>query len=94
MDTVRQQLKIFSSQYNLYMKSGVALQSNLISLTNNNELFTSPERSGGRQKWAVSLLCFDFQGDFPLIPARLDLLDHPIHSHAQAALCRQQPRTL
>lgn len=33
MDAVRQQLKIFSRQYNLYMKSRVALQSNLISLT-------------------------------------------------------------
>lgn len=33
MDALRQQLKIFSRQYNLYIKSCVALQSNLISLT-------------------------------------------------------------
>lgn len=55
MDAVRQQLKIFSCQYNLYMKSSVALQSNLISLTDKvfpgvNELFSSPERADGRQK--------------------------------------------
>ena len=48
VDAVRQQLKIFSRQYNLYMKSSVALQSNLISLSDKvfpgvNELFTSPE---------------------------------------------------
>ena len=33
MDAIRQQLKIFSRQYNLYMKSSVALQSNLVFLT-------------------------------------------------------------
>lgn len=63
MDTVRQQLKIFSRQYNLYMKSGVALQSNLISLTDKvfpgaNELFTSPERADGHQKWVDFLTAF------------------------------------
>lgn len=63
MDTVRQQLKLFSRQYNLYMKSSVALQSNLISLTDKvfpgvNELFTSPERADGHQKWVDFLTTF------------------------------------
>lgn len=63
MDTVRQQLKIFSRQYNLYTKASVALQSNLISLTdkvfpNVNELFTSPERADGHQKWVDFLSTF------------------------------------
>lgn len=63
MDTVRQQLKIFSRQYNLYMKSGVALQNNLVSLTDKvfpgvNELFTSPERADGHQKWVDFLTTF------------------------------------
>lgn len=56
MDTVRQQLKLFSRQYNLYMKTTVALQNNLISLLDKtfpgvNELFDSPVRSDGHQKW-------------------------------------------
>lgn len=56
VEAVRQQLKIFSRQYNLYMKSSVALQSNLVSLSDKvfpgvNELFTSPERADGHQKW-------------------------------------------
>ena len=56
MDTVRQQLKIYSRQYNLYMKSSVALQSNLISLSDKvfpgvNEMFSSPERADGHTKW-------------------------------------------
>ncbi len=63
MDTVRQQLKIFSRQYNLYMKSSVALQSNLISLTDKvfpgvNELFTSPARPDGHQKWVDFITTF------------------------------------
>ena len=33
MDTIRQQLKLFSRQYNLYMKNNVSLQNNLISLS-------------------------------------------------------------
>ena len=46
MDTVRQQLKLCSRQYNLYMKTVVSLQNNLISLTDKtfpgvNELFSS-----------------------------------------------------
>ena len=56
MDAIRQQLKIFSRQYNLYTKSSVALVSNLISLSDKvfpgvNELFSSPERADGHQKW-------------------------------------------
>ena len=56
MDTVRQQLKLFSRQYNLYMKTVVSLQNNLISLLDKtfpgaNELFDSPARPDGHQKW-------------------------------------------
>jgi transposase len=56
MDSIRQQLKIFSRQYNIYMKSSMALLSNLISLSDKvfpgvNDLFTSPERKDGHQKW-------------------------------------------
>lgn len=63
MDSVRQQLKIFSRQYNLYMKSSVALQSDLISLTDKvfpgvNELFSSPERADGHQKWVDFVTTF------------------------------------
>lgn len=63
MDAVRQQLKIFSRQYNLYMKSSVALQNNLTSLTDKvfpgvNELFSSPERADGHQKWVDFVTTF------------------------------------
>lgn len=63
MDAVRQQLKIFSRQYNLYMKSSVALHNNLISLTDKvfpgvNELFSSPERADGHQKWVDFVTTF------------------------------------
>lgn len=56
MEAVRQQLKLCSRQYDLYMKTMVALQNNLISLTDKtfpgvNKLFTSPERADGHQKW-------------------------------------------
>ena len=56
MDAVRQQLKLFSRQYNLYMKVSVALQNNLISLLDKtfpgaNEIFDSPTRADGHQKW-------------------------------------------
>lgn len=56
MDAIRQQHKIFSRQYNLYMKSSTALQNNLISLADKvfpgvNEMFSSPERADGHQKW-------------------------------------------
>jgi len=56
MDAVRQQLKLFSRQYNLYMKTTVALQNNLIPLLDKtwpgaNNLFDSPARDDGHQKW-------------------------------------------
>lgn len=63
MEAVRQQLKLCSRQYNLYMKTIVALQNNLISLTDKtfpgvNELFKSPERADGHQKWVDFVLSF------------------------------------
>jgi len=63
MDSVRQQLKLFSRQYNLYMKTEVALQNNLISLLDKtfpgvNELFTSPEKADGRKKWVDFVASF------------------------------------
>ena len=56
LDAVRQQLKLFSRQYNLYMKTIVSLQNNLISLADKvfpgvNELFKSPGKDDGHQKW-------------------------------------------
>lgn len=63
METIRQQLKLFSRQYNLYMKTVVSLQNNLISLTDKtfpgvNELFTSPERADGHKKWVDFVVSF------------------------------------
>jgi transposase len=63
METMRQQLKLFSRQYNLYMKTVVALQNNLISLSDKtfpgvNELFTSPQRADGHQKWVDFVVSF------------------------------------
>ena len=62
-EAVRQQLKLCSRQYNLYMKTIVALQNNLISLADKtfpgvNELFTSPERADGHQKWVDFVMSF------------------------------------
>jgi transposase len=56
VDVTRQQLKLFSRQYNLCMKTVVSLQNNLISLLDKtfpgvNALFSSPPRDDGRQKW-------------------------------------------
>lgn len=56
VDILRQQLKIYSRQYNLYTKNIVALKNNLIALTDQvfpgvNELFDSPEKADGHQKW-------------------------------------------
>lgn len=56
MEAVRQQLKLYNRQYNLYMKTIVALTNNLISLSDKtfpsvNELFSSPERADGSLKW-------------------------------------------
>jgi transposase len=63
MDTVRQQLKLFSRQYNMYMKTSVALQNNLISLLDKtfpdaNKLFDSPTRADGHQKWVDFVTSF------------------------------------
>ena len=63
MDTIRQQLKLCSRQYNLYMKTVVSLQNNLISLTDKtfpgvNELFSSPDRADGHQKWVDFAITF------------------------------------
>jgi len=63
MDAVRQQLKLFSRQYNLYMKTSVALQNNLISLLDKtfpgaNTLFDSPTRADGHQKWVDFVMVF------------------------------------
>ena len=63
MDTIRQQLKLCSRQYNIYMKTEVSLQNNLISLTDKtfpgvNELFSSPDRADGHQKWIDFVMTF------------------------------------
>lgn len=63
IDSLRQQLKLFSRQYNLYMKIVVSLKNNLISLTDKffpgvNELFTSPEKADGHQKWVDFISTF------------------------------------
>jgi transposase len=63
MDTIRQQLKLCSRQYDLYMKTVVSLQNNLISLTDKtfpgvNELFSSPERKDGHEKWVDFVITF------------------------------------
>jgi len=60
---VRQQLKLYSRQYNLYMKTAMAMQNNLIALCDKvfpgiNELFTSAERPDGAQKWVDFLMDF------------------------------------
>ena len=56
LDAIRQQLKLTSRQYNFYMKHVVQHQNNLISLSDKvfpgvNEIFTSPARKDGHQKW-------------------------------------------
>lgn len=66
-DTVRQQFKLFSRQYNLHMKTVVALQNSLISLLDSvfpgvNELFKSPVRDDGHQKW-VDFVCTFYHRD-------------------------------
>ena len=63
MDTLRQQLKLCSRQYNVYMKTVVSLQNNLISMTDKafpgvNELFSSPGRADGHQKWVNFVMTF------------------------------------
>ena len=63
MDALRQQLKLISRQYDLYMKTRVTLENNLISLTDKvfpgvNEIFKSPERVDGHQKWVDFITTF------------------------------------
>ena len=63
IDMIRQQLKLCSRQYNLAMKTAVSLENNLISLTDKafpgvNELFSSPDRADGHQKWVDFLMSF------------------------------------
>ena len=63
MENTREQLKLCSRQYNLYMKNVTALQNNLISLTDKtfpgvNELFSSPDRADGSQKWIDFMMTF------------------------------------
>ena len=63
MDAIRQQLKLISRQYDLYMKTRVTLENNLISLTDKvfpgvNEIFKSPERVDGHQKWVDFIMTF------------------------------------
>ena len=63
MDALRQQLKLFSRQYNLYMQTAVSLQNNLISLLDKtwpgiNEEFTSPVRTDGSMKWVDFVATF------------------------------------
>ena len=63
MDAARQRLKLFSRQYNLYMKISVALQNNLISLLDKtfpgvNTFFDSPTREDGHQKWVDFVAAF------------------------------------
>lgn len=63
MDALRQQLKLISRQYDLYMKTRVTLENNLVSLTDKvfpgvNEIFKSPERADGHQKWVDFITTF------------------------------------
>ena len=63
MDALRQQLKLISRQYDLYMKTRIALENNLVSLTDKvfpgvNEMFKSPERADGHQKWVDFITTF------------------------------------
>ena len=63
MEAIREELKLASRQYDLYMKNVVTLQNNLISLTDKvfpgaNEMFTSPDRADGSQKWVDFIMTF------------------------------------
>lgn len=56
IDSMRQQLKLASRQYNFYMKHVIQQQNNLIALSDKvfpgvNEIFSSPMRKNGSQKW-------------------------------------------
>ena len=63
MDTIRYQLKTLNRQCNLYTKSKTMMKNNLIALLDQtypgvNDLFDSPVRGDGHQKWV------DFAADF------------------------------
>jgi transposase len=63
VDAVRQQLKLFSRQYNKYMSIAVALQNNLIALLDKvfpgvNDELTSPTRADGHTKWVDFVITF------------------------------------
>ena len=63
VEAIREQLKLVSRQFNLYMKNVVALQNNLISLTDKvfpgvNEVFSSKDRADGSQKWVDFIMTF------------------------------------
>ena len=56
MDTIRAQLKTLNTQFDFFMQQKVSLKNNLISLLDMtypgvNELFNSPVRSDGSEKW-------------------------------------------
>ena len=63
VDSARQLLKLFSRQYNQYMKVLVSQQNNLIALLEKtfpgaNDLFKSPRRDDGHQKWVDFVQAF------------------------------------
>jgi transposase len=63
LDAVRQQLKLCSRQCNLYVKTKTSLQNNLIALLDRtfpgaNELFSSPDKTDGHQKWVDFIMSF------------------------------------
>lgn len=61
IDILRQQLKTLNRQYDFYTKNAIALKNNLIAVADKvfpgvNELFDSPEKDNGHQKW-VDFIC-------------------------------------
>ena len=63
VEAARLKLKQFSRQYNLYSKMKVQLKNNLIALLDQvfpgaNEIFTSPARKDGREKWVDFVTTF------------------------------------
>jgi transposase len=66
-DALRQQLKLVNRQYNLYMKTYMSLQNNLVSLLDKTfpgveKMFTSPARGDGRTKWVDFVKTFYHAG--------------------------------
>jgi len=63
LDSMRQQLKLMSRQYNFYMKHVVQLQNNLIAILDKtfpgaNGLFKSPLTKEGNEKWVDFVATF------------------------------------